>query len=208
MIDPNRTHGPALALLVLLLGLLSLTAGATEPRATAPAAAPTVLDPLPFDHADHARTLGKKGLACVDCHPVGLATPDPTAPAPGLPPAPRESCHGCHLGTLTAAPRKADRTCQTCHPNAGELIPETHGIQWTALHATEALAPGNTCSDCHARSWCVDCHDDRGPLSPSPHGPAFRATHGVEARVDPASCSSCHAAPSCTACHSQGVLPW
>lgn len=198
-----------LLLLLLVAAVLSITATAAEPTSDADTAAPpAVHSPLPFDHATHARTLGRKGLACADCHPVGLASTDPKAPAPDLPPPPLESCHGCHLGTLTKAPRKAERACATCHADMGALIPPTHGIQWTTAHATEALAPGNTCSDCHERRWCVDCHDDRGPLATNPHGPAFRATHGVEARIDPASCSTCHAAPSCTACHEQGVLPW
>jgi hypothetical protein len=184
----------------LLALALSWSAVASEP--------PTVPTPLPFDHAAHTRTLDKAGLACTDCHPVGLAPARSGDPPPPLPPPPTESCHGCHLGTLMKAPRRAPRTCETCHPVRAELRPDDHTVLWPAGHTDAALAPGNTCSDCHARRWCVDCHDDRGPLATSPHGPGFRATHGVQARVDPASCSSCHAGPSCTACHAKGDLPW
>lgn len=184
--------------LPLLLGI-ALTG--VLARAAGPGA-PAVHEPLPFDHAAHARAFDRGGLTCVDCHPVGMR------PDGALPPPPLTSCHGCHLGTMDGAPRKADRTCELCHADRQALRPASHGPDWTHQHGREARARQATCNDCHATRTCVDCHERRGPLQRNPHPPAFRTTHGVEARLDPMRCSTCHSGETCRSCHSTGAIPW
>lgn len=165
---------------------------------------PTVADPLPFDHHVHAPGFARAGVACVDCHPVGLRAEEGV---PELEP-PRSSCHGCHLGEIKGAPRAAERSCSTCHPVMAELMPVDHGPMWIEGHGPEARARGATCNDCHDTSACIDCHESRGALAADPHPPAFFTSHGVEARIDPVSCSTCHSGQSCTDCHATGVIPW
>lgn len=174
----------------------------SEARPSDRAEAPSVRTPLPFDHPAHARSFERAGLSCVDCHPVGLR------PNQALPPPPRSSCHGCHLGELPGAPKQATRVCTTCHAHRAELVPASHGPGWEHAHGAEARARGATCSDCHRTSTCVDCHEARGAGQRNPHPPAFRTTHGVEARLDPARCSTCHTGNSCQTCHTTGALPW
>jgi hypothetical protein len=183
--------------------------------ATGPAAVqlPT---PLPFDHAAHSKALGKAGLDCLSCHPVGLRTAPPAvtaAPtdAQGAPvalEAPRASCHGCHLGELPGASRRAPRSCTTCHSSLAGLRPADHDQGWERVHADAARSRQASCADCHEGRWCVACHLDRGPLATSPHGTGFTTTHGIEARLDPARCTTCHTGQSCTSCHRSGSVAW
>lgn len=164
--------------------------------------------PLPFDHHEHASTFERAGVSCLDCHPVGAHTATPsTTPLP-LPEPPRSSCHGCHLGEVSKAPRSAPDTCTLCHADLSGLEPASHGLDWLALHGDASRAVGASCSTCHSRSACLDCHDRRGAGSEDPHPPGFRSSHGVEARLDPASCSTCHTQATCTSCHERGALPW
>ena len=203
----NRRVRPVLLVLTGLAILLGVTAlAAPALRVGGLRTPPRVQEPLPFDHAEHRAIFERKDLTCVTCHPVGLRTAE-GAPTQDVP-TPRSSCHGCHLGTFKGAPRKADPTCGTCHPDRTELVPVDHGVGWQEAHGAEARARGRTCTACHDTSACVDCHEGRGALSRTPHPPGFRATHGVEARLDPAKCSSCHVEDTCTACHREGRTPW
>jgi hypothetical protein len=195
-------------LLVLLFVLLAVTvavAGAPNTQA------PSLYEPLPFDHAQHGRTFAKRDVTCVTCHPVGLHTGkgDSTQAPAGLQlPPPRSSCHGCHLGEMWKAPKNAPSTCGTCHDERSELLPGDHGVGWELEHGMAARARGASCDNCHAQQGCVACHDRRGPMVRDPHPPGWSSTHGVEARIDPASCTSCHQADSCSTCHASGVRPW
>lgn len=189
-------------LLLCALPLLWLSAAAGDP--------PSLKDPLPFQHAEHAKVFGKAGLTCVDCHPVGLSRPDASQDIPQatLPPPPLSSCHGCHQAQASRAPRSAPDQCGLCHADLNELKPADHGLDWVSNHGDAARAAGASCDTCHEASTCFDCHDNRGAGSANPHGPGFRETHGVVARADPRQCSTCHTEASCTACHSTGALPW
>ena len=164
--------------------------------------------PLPFDHGEHAGTFERSGLSCLDCHPVGArrASGDPSPLA--LPSAPRSSCHGCHLGELSKAPRSAPDTCTLCHSSLDGLVPRDHSLDWIATHGDMSRSAGSTCDTCHRAAECLDCHDRRGAGSENPHGAGFRSSHGVEARLDPRSCSTCHTEATCTSCHVQGAMPW
>jgi hypothetical protein len=181
-----------------VLGLLVVVASAVAAEVTD---RPSLKEPLPFDHALHARTLDRAGLGCVSCHPVGLT-------AQALPPPPISSCHGCHLGTVRGAGKSAPSECEACHDDRAALRPANHGIDWIEHHGLASRAGAATCSDCHSASACLDCHDRRGAGSTNPHPVGFRQYHGVEARVDPRSCSTCHTEASCTSCHESGVTPW
>jgi hypothetical protein len=168
-------------------------------------AGPTVVQPLPFDHPQHAATFDRFDVACVDCHPVGLAG-QPLMETP-IPP-PISSCHGCHLGEVKGAPRRAASTCETCHDVRLELLPTDHGLGWLQSHGDQGRAFRGLCKDCHAANQCTECHDQRGALTRSPHPPGFTSLHGVEARLDPNSCVECHVADTCTSCHVDGNRPW
>ena len=158
-------------------------------------AEPTVTD-LPFSHGDHGDVFRARGVACVHCHPVGVEGAELPAP-------PRSACHGCHLRNLDGAPRKVDRTCDTCHERSS-LLPETHGPSWIPDHAIAARANYGECMDCHDATTCVRCHDRRGALSENPHKAGWMAIHGVEARLDAAMCESCHTGETCASCHTGG----
>lgn len=170
---------------------------------------PALRDPLPFGHEAHGVSFERAGLTCVICHPIGLAAVKDGEQEPlieTLPP-PLTTCHGCHRGAVTGAPRSAPGTCTMCHSNAGELAPASHQVDWLRHHAAEARTNGPTCRYCHERTECVSCHERRGPHAISPHPPAYATIHGIEAALDPASCSRCHAAITCTSCHATGRLP-
>jgi hypothetical protein len=186
--------------LLLLLLLLSSIAVASDHKA------PSVLDPLPFDHEVHDPELSRLGLGCVDCHAFGDAVEGAQAPAPV--PVNLALCHACHKGEVAGVSPKAPRTCAACHPVREELRPEDHHEGWVEHHGPSARSLRSDCADCHARSSCVSCHEQRGALARSPHPTAFRFSHGIEAKLDPASCDTCHAAQSCTACHETGGVPW
>ncbi len=164
--------------------------------------------PLPFDHAEHARTFDKAGLSCIDCHPVGAKASAPTEAALPLPEGPRSTCHGCHLGEVSKAPRAAQDDCLLCHADLTGLMPPDHNLDWISAHGDQSRAAGSSCSTCHRPAECLDCHDRRGAGSESPHPVGFRSGHGVEARLDPRSCSTCHTQTSCSSCHEGGAAPW
>jgi hypothetical protein len=208
--------GPARILLATWgLALLALggAAAAGNPK-------PTVLDPLPFDHAVHGKALGQLGLQCTDCHGFEAPPPPdesarplievpqgPSVDAGASPPVPLGLCHGCHQADPPLRP-SAPRSCALCHPVRDELRPSTHDPGWTEDHGRAARRPRSECGDCHEKDVCVACHEQRGALARDPHGPGFRATHGIEARLDPGSCDTCHTGESCTSCHTSGGIPW
>lgn len=175
---------------------------------------PVVRTPFPFEHDEHAKVFAREGVMCTDCHLVGIEVEAGQPPATLVPS--HETCHGCHLGQLEGAPRKAPSECSTCHEGRGGLLPPTHAGDWMHAHGDLARSSPDSaastwagkCSDCHDTSFCIDCHDTRGAGAREPHPPGFRATHGVEARLDPRSCAQCHTASSCTTCHLEGSLPW
>jgi hypothetical protein len=191
----------AATLFVLLFAGLWWTAAADEPSA------PSLVEPLPFDHAEHARALERTGLGCVGCHPVGLRM-DAGSEAPPLPSPPLSACHGCHAGEVSGAGRGAPTSCLLCHDDRLALRPLDHGPDWMELHDTAARTSGSTCEDCHSAATCLDCHDRRGAGSANPHPVGFQRFHGVEARLDPRSCSTCHTEASCVTCHTTGSTPW
>ncbi len=168
-------------------------------------ATPSVLDPLPLDHAGHSKAFSRAGLSCPDCHPVGLTSESTEVE---MPPPPRSVCHACHRGEVQGAPRRASDRCAACHPVREELRPESHNLGWSEEHGPEAQALRNGCDTCHDRGQCIDCHESRGAMTRSPHGPGFRSFHGVDARADGASCVRCHAAETCLQCHQGGKRPW
>lgn len=186
----------------MLALLASLSLAGPGPTGVEPE--PTLLEPFPFRHVDHARAFFSSGVSCTDCHPLGLVA----EPLVEKVPPPRTVCHGCHRAELPGAPRSAGSACGQCHADLMELLPVNHGLGWSDAHAAEARAAGSGCSDCHESRWCFACHDDRGPLSVNPHGPGFRVTHGIEARLDPRSCTTCHSGEACIQCHETGSLPW
>lgn len=171
---------------------------------------PRLIDPLPFDHGEHAAAFSRAGVGCVDCHLVGLreAKPAEGAPEVQVPDPPLSSCHGCHQAELPKAPRAAPDNCTLCHADVRELMPADHDLDWIAIHGDLARSATASCSSCHEPATCFDCHDRRGAGSENPHEVGFRSTHGVEARMDPRQCSSCHTEASCTTCHTGGALPW
>lgn len=194
-------------LLILLCGLSGLAIARGRPEREAP---PAVIEPLPFDHARHAGELQRVGLRCVDCHAVGDPAPDALA-ADGQPrpsEVPRAVCHACHRDAVRGASPAAPGRCSLCHPNAADLVPESHGAHWIEQHVGPARSLRADCTDCHARRVCVECHEARGALTRSPHPTGFRGLHGVEARLDPGTCDRCHVADSCVQCHRDGGLPW
>lgn len=170
------------------------------------ATAPSVVDPLPFDHAEHGPALARAELGCTTCHPVGLAAPGDAAVP--LPPPPGSACHGCHGGEIRRASRGAPTECGLCHDVRADLRPADHDLDWTYRHGPASRAAGQACADCHTTGACLDCHDRRGAGTANPHGPGFARYHGVEARLDPRSCSTCHTEASCAACHATGGTPW
>lgn len=188
----NRLVGSLSLLLALAAASVVLAEGPLKP---------SLRDPFPFDHSQHARTFQKEGLTCVSCHPVGL---DAQLALTG----PRSSCHGCHLAEFAGAPRQATDYCTTCHARRDELIPPDHGHDWAREHGAAAPNRGGTCETCHTRKSCNDCHDQRGPGTRNPHPPGFTRTHGVDARLDPYACTTCHSADTCSSCHLTGVRPW
>lgn len=200
----------ALFVLVAVLGTVALLrqgrAGAEVPQV------PTLISPLPFDHAEHAPAFEKGGISCVDCHPVGLRRKDPekgfVMPPVGPLKPPLLVCHGCHKPSFAGAPRAAPGQCTLCHAHRAQLEPASHGVGWLQAHGPEARARGATCKDCHETNECVKCHDARGALQKDPHPPGWRTGHGVEARLDPYSCSTCHDGNACTSCHTTGAVPW
>ncbi len=207
----------SLLLIAAAVGGLSLvalaSAGDPEPK-------PTLVDPLPFDHSAHNAEFDRLQLACMDCHAFGDPAPPKTLGDPKAAPVEREPfvdesipvnlaiCHGCHRGEATRASEGAPGACATCHPNADELLPDSHGPSWIHDHAPEARSLLAECSECHQRSVCVDCHEARGALARSPHDVGFRSLHGIEARLDPSNCATCHTAETCTTCHTTGATPW
>ena len=224
----TNTRGPWRLLLVLvvlaataLLTAADHEAAADEPTEEAPAAstsedaakavlddvkkaAPTVADPLPFDHAKHEKPFDRSGLTCVDCHPVGARS---ETVEPELPPPPRVACHSCHRQGVKGAPKLAKPTCAQCHPVREELKPESHAIGWIDDHGAEARSLRSGCETCHDRGQCIDCHDGRGALARRPHGAGWEIIHGIEARLDVASCVGCHAEETCKRCHENGGRP-
>ncbi len=205
------------SLLLLAAAVAGLTFVALA-SASDPEPKPAVIDPLPFDHAEHKAEFARLQLGCMDCHAFGDPANAPASTAPEA--APHEPfvdesipvnlaiCHGCHRGEATRASEGSPGVCATCHPDASELVPDTHGPSWMQEHAPEARSLQADCSECHSRSVCVDCHEARGALARSPHGVGFRSLHGIEARLDPGSCSTCHTAETCTTCHTTGATPW
>lgn len=188
-----------------LVGLAILLLGATGAEIETPP--PTLADPLPFDHAEHAEPFRREGVACIDCHPVGATAKEGPPVTSASTPAPLSTCHGCHRRVVRGAPRASPSACTTCHTVRQELMPESHDAFWLDEHGAAARGLVTTCADCHDNSQCVACHEARGALTRTPHGPAFRSAHGVEARMDPASCSTCHAGETCTSCHTTGGIP-
>ncbi len=205
-----------LLLLLLALGATALltaadrevsddaVASAEAPTQAEAEKAPTVADPLPFDHGAHEKPFRRIGLTCIDCHPVGLRSP---TVEPAAPPPPRTSCHSCHRRQVQGAPRQAKARCAQCHPVREELKPDSHELGWQDDHGPEARALRAGCDQCHSKGQCIDCHDARGALSASPHGAGFEVFHGVEARLDLVGCVSCHAAETCARCHDSGGRP-
>ncbi len=173
---------------------------------------PGLISPLPFDHGVHGKAFAKGGVACVNCHPVGVRQPDASdgfrAPPGGDLWPSLDTCHGCHLGELKGAPRAASSACMQCHGDREQLVPATHAVGWLYEHGGEARARGASCSDCHKTSQCTECHEARGPDERSPHPPGWRTIHGLEARVDSYSCSTCHDGTKCVSCHTTGATPW
>jgi hypothetical protein len=159
-----------------------------------------------FDHAQHERTFQKAKVTCMACHEVGGAGQGLTEAqlADVWMHAPASACHECHalgeggLGSGRAAPR-SPRACAVCHDYVPS--PETHVAGWTQHHGADAVAPGATCRDCHARSMCVDCHDRREDAGNKAHDPSWLTIHAIVARADPASCDTCHVRSECTSCH-------
>ena len=204
-----RLRRAAILLLAVLVtvGLLRQgSAGAEVPET------PTLRSPLPFDHTEHAPVFAKTGVACVDCHPIGLRQKDPeqgyVAAAVGELKPPLLVCHGCHRPNFKGAPRAAPGRCTLCHANRAELKPASHDLGWLRAHGAEARARGASCKDCHETRECVECHDARGAGQRDPHPPGWRTGHGVEARLDPYSCSTCHDGQKCMSCHTTGAVPW
>jgi len=171
---------------------------------------PSLIEPFPFDHDQHTKAFKKTGVACVDCHPVGLHTQDDQGfHDPQIPtPPPKATCHGCHLNLVKGVPRKAPNTCTSCHADRAELVPPSHIAGWLQLHGPDARGAVASCDSCHDRAQCLDCHEKRGAMSQNPHPPAFLSIHGAEARMDPNSCSTCHNGNTCVSCHSSGDIPW
>lgn len=193
-----------------LLAVIALTLAALLPWLPAggeddPGEAPTVMEPLPFEHRAHKTAFKRAGLVCGDCHPVGLRAE--SGKVADLP-TPRSICHGCHRAEVEGAPHAAASRCGACHPDREELKPPTHGIGWHEDHGPEARSLRAGCDDCHDRGQCVDCHDARGAATETPHPPGFRSFHGLEARLDGATCVTCHAAETCVRCHEEGGWPW
>lgn len=168
---------------------------------------PTVMDPLPFEHAEHKKVFHDLGVRCVECHPVGARAPEGKVGTEVAPPGPRASCHACHRRDVTGAPRRSPGTCSTCHPVREELIPETHLGDWLEAHGEVARGLATGCVSCHDMGTCVECHEARGAKARMPHGPGFRSSHGIEARMDPSSCVTCHSGETCTSCHDSGGIP-
>lgn len=161
---------------------------------------PTLREPFPFHHDDHAEIFAKHKVVCLDCHSVGQKEDIPEEPGRVA------TCHGCHRQLLPAAPKRAPRDCLMCHAVFSELKPDSHSFAWISDHGEFARMPTSTCTDCHSANTCVSCHESRGALTRSPHEPAFRAVHGLDARLDPARCSACHEASFCTECHRSGGI--
>ncbi len=206
------SHAPANT--VARLGLVALAAAAIAASIAAGPAKPVVRTPFPFIHADHAGVFANTGVVCVDCHPVGVPIEEGQPTATLVPS--HQACHGCHLGQLDGAPKKAPSECATCHEGRGGLLPPTHAGDWLHAHGDIArsspYAASSTwagkCWDCHETVFCIECHETRGAGAREPHPPGYRATHGIEARLDPRACAECHTGSSCSTCHYEGSLPW
>jgi hypothetical protein len=133
-------------------------------------------------HGGQAR---KNTAACVTCHT-------------------QESCLACHVGSpgnVQAVPASG--------PGRGKGAaitrrrPQSHGLDFSEVHAQPAAARPQSCAGCHALSECLSCHrPDPADASPGYHPAGFLTTHPSAAYSRESSCADCHnQAQFCASCH-------
>jgi hypothetical protein len=172
-----------------LLALLVVVLGCTPPRA-ADAPLPPI-DKTRLSHAQHA------GIACTDCHQMGMRPGHDHKP-----------CDTCHRGAFLAKP---GALCDACHtaitvePLAAPLRPYPSDDIWQAQpprfsHAAH-LDAGRIEARVGFHVTCIDCH--------------VRGEEGKLVRPDHATCARCHAPEAsiagvprmddCKSCHDAGA---
>ena len=176
---------------------------------------------IAFSHKQH---IEMTDVACTTCH-QGLEKADYAGPA-NMPV--MASCTTCHNDI------RATKTCEACHTNFVNLIPDDHLVadfkkdhkRFTRLGSLEVR-----CVTCHSQDFCAGCHAGgellqlgNGALmtEPSPrnnagkegpkkmtlqtvHSMNYRYTHGIDARAKSSDCFTCHSAQDfCARCHAEG----
>jgi hypothetical protein len=116
----------------------------------------------------------------------------------------QESCLECHASRprvlLAMYPAGPDR-------GTGAIVtrsrPETHGEDYSLMHADQAGSAPTTCAACHTRTQCLECHrpdpssDGRGF-----HPAGYLSRHPVSAYNRETACADCHNTNQfCASCH-------
>ena len=127
-----------------------------------------------------------------------------TTPATCQPCHTQESCIECHV----TRPRELT-AMHAAAPNRGvgaQVIrsqPETHGQDYSLIHADPASSAPETCATCHTRTECLECHrPDPGVGDGVFHPAGYLSLHPVSAYNQESQCADCHNTNQfCASCH-------
>jgi hypothetical protein len=139
---------------------------------------------ITFPHASH---LGEAKDPCAACHQLqdsGMMS---------LPAHPE--CRSCHQ---TAS---GFQDCSQCHGEGDPIRPQSHTVQYMAMHALDASWDQQQCRSCHTQTDCQDCHNGDN-VRPRVHELNYAFSHSLDARSFEFMCSTCHAEDDfCANCH-------
>jgi hypothetical protein len=196
-----RGRRPGVAVLVLVMAFVALTALLAPPPASA---SPGYVhgSAQSCEACHHASP--PSFAPCLDCH-ASASTPN-------------GACTACHPGKTTAG-----QTCWACHPPGAQMPPPTDA-NCAACHGTDPhLGSSPACTSCHGTNptphhddidqepptSCTSCHQH---VDQQTHdGQACTACHSTDTHPSypavPAACNVCHPTGTfgqldCLACHS------
>ena len=180
-----------------------------QPRPSAKANLSTADARRTFNHERHAAVLERQGVTCADCHrfdaQIGGGEPQLAAALSAAAQYPGSAaCHYCH-GPSDTRLAAAPSACTTCHRNLTPLLPTTHDIAWSRVHASIASTDPVQCQNCHRDSFCINCHQARDSLLTFVHDNNYMSIHPVDARSNPMQCGSCHREDFCINCHARAI---
>ena len=152
-----------------------------------------ISDEIVFSHQVHEA----KGVTCAECH-RGIEDSQRVTDklAIGKP-----ECMDCH------ARRGISNECSVCHQQIRrDVAPESHRLNWTALHGQSVHSDARTRSDCnlcHTENQCSTCHQE---VAPSSHTNFWRQRgHGIASGIDRDTCRACHHVDFCDRCHQEAA---